>query len=385
MLSVVRLQCEFTLQQVAKRLASCIREGDTVARLGGDEFVVLLEMLSQNSVDAAAQTENIVEKVFSALKLPYQLGMQEHHSSASIGAVLFSGQQSSVDDLLKQADIAMYQAKKAGRNTMRFFDSAMQAAVNARADMESELHQAIKEQQFQLHYQIQVDDSTRPIGAETLLRWMHPERGCIAPDKFIPLAEETNLILPIGEWVLNTACEQLKIWQQYELTQGLIVAVNISAKQLREIGFLEQVKSIVQRHDINPKLLKLELTESMLVEDFDAIVEVMNALREFDIQFSMDDFGTGYSSLQYLKLLPLNQLKIDQSFVKDMVLKTADHSIVQTIIAIAKALNLNVIAEGVETEEQRRLLARCGCYHYQGYLFSKPLPIEEFEALIKRI
>ncbi|MDX8398804.1 MAG: diguanylate cyclase, partial [Gallionellaceae bacterium] len=315
---------DLLLQQVAKRLASCIREGDTVARLGGDEFVVLLEMLSQDTVDAAAQAENIVEKIFVVLKSPYHLGPHEHHSAASIGAVLFRGQKLSADDLLKQADIAMYQAKKAGRNTMRFFDSAMQAAVNTRADMELELYQAVKEQQFQLHYQIQVDDSNRPVGAETLLRWVHPKRGYIQPDQFIPLAEETNLILPIGLWVLDTACAQLQKWQQdgCRRTQELTIAVNVSAKQLREKDFLEQVKAAVQRYDINPQLLKLELTESMLVEDFDAIVKVMNALREFDIQFSMDDFGTGYSSLQYLKVLPLNQLKIDQSFVKDMVSKT---------------------------------------------------------------
>jgi len=344
---------------------------------------VLLEMLSQDAVDAAAQTENIVEKIFAALKLPYRLGLHDHHSAVSIGAVLFKGQESSVDDLLKQADIAMYQAKKAGRNTMRFFDSAMQTAVNARADMELALYEALKQQQFKLHYQVQVDDSNRPIGAETLLRWIHPERGCVAPDEFIPLAEETNLIIPIGEWVLDTACAQLKIWQENKLTRDFVIAVNVSAKQLRERGFVDQVKAVVQRHHINPERLKLELTESMLVDDFDTIVEVMNALRAFGIQFSMDDFGTGYSSLQYLKRLPLYQLKIDRSFIKDMVLETSDHSIVQTIIAMGNSLGLNVIAEGVETEEQRRLLARCGCYHYQGHLFSKPLPIEEFEALVQ--
>jgi diguanylate cyclase (GGDEF)-like protein/PAS domain S-box-containing protein len=373
---------DLLLQQVGQRLESCLREGDTVARLGGDEFVVLLEELSQKTLEAAAQVETIGEKMLTALNHPYQLGTYKHHNTPSIGAALFSDHESELDELFKKADIAMYQAKKAGRNTIRFFDPKIQETINARAALEEELREALEKQQFHLYYQIQMDGLNQPLGAEVLIRWIHPERGMVSPVQFIPLAEETGLILPIGLWVLDTACAQIKVWEQHVSTRDLVMAVNVSARQFGQTNFVAQVQTIVQCHGINPTRLKLELTESMLVENIKGIISTMKTLKEMGIQFSLDDFGTGYSSLQYLQKLPLNQLKIDQSFVRDMPVDAGGGAIVQTIIAMAKGLNLDIIAEGVETEEQRQLLHSLGCDHYQGYLFSKPVPIEQFEALL---
>jgi diguanylate cyclase (GGDEF)-like protein/PAS domain S-box-containing protein len=375
---------DLLLQQTAQRLESCLRESDTVARLGGDEFVVMLEDLSEHALEAAAQTKTVGEKILATLSQPYQLATHKYHSTPSIGATIFSDHGQSGEELLKRADIAMYQAKKAGRNTLRFFDPQMQVSITARVSLESELRKALENQQFQLHYQIQVDSSHRPLGAEALIRWIHPLRGMVSPAQFIPLAEETGLILPIGLWVLETACAQLKAWQQEALTRDLVLAVNVSAKQFHQANFVAQVQAAVQYHAINPMLLKLELTEGMLLENIEDTIATMNALKEIGVQFSLDDFGTGYSSLQYLKRLPLDQLKIDQSFVRDIAIDNSDKAIVHTIIAMAQSLNLNVIAEGVETEEQRQLLMERGCTHYQGYLFSKPVPIEQFEALLKQ-
>ncbi len=375
---------DLLLQQVAQRLASCVREGDTVARLGGDEFVVLLEGLSEKSIEAAAQTEAIGEKILAALSQPYQLAMHEHQSTTSIGATLFNDNHLATDELMKQADIAMYQAKKAGRNTLRFFDPQMQASISARVSLEGELRKALERQQFHLNYQIQVGNSLRPLGAEALIRWIHPERGPVSPAQFIPLAEETGLIIPIGQWVLETACAQIKAWQQDELARDLTLAVNVSAKQFRQADFVAQVQAAIQRHAIKPMLLKLELTEGMLLENIEDTIATMNTLNEIGVQFSLDDFGTGYSSLQYLKRLPLDQLKIDQSFVRDIATDSSDLAIVRTIIAVAQSLDMSVIAEGVETEEQRQLLLKNGCTNYQGYLFGRPVPIEQFEAKLKQ-
>jgi len=375
---------DLLLQQVASRLTSCVREGDTVARLGGDEFVVMLEDLSEHPVEAATQAETTGHKILAALNHAYQLASLEYRSTPSIGITLFNDHEQGVEELLKQADIAMYQAKQAGRNSLRFFDPGMQETLNNRVVLENALRQALEKQQFHLYYQIQVDRSHHPVGAEVLIRWLHPERGLVSPAQFIPLAEETGLILPIGEWVLDTACAQIKSWQNDALTRDLVLAVNVSAKQFRQADFVAQVKAATQRHAVNPRLLKLELTESLLLNDIEDTIATMIALKEIGIQFSLDDFGTGYSSLQYLKMLPLDQLKIDQSFVRDIASDNNDKAIVRTIIAMAQSLNLNVIAEGVETEDQRQFLLSHDCTHFQGFMFSKPVPIEQFEALLKQ-
>lgn len=374
---------DLLLQQVAQRLKLCVREGDTVARLGGDEFVVMLEDLSEQAIEAAAQSEMIGNKILAILNQPYLLATHEYHSTPSIGAALFNGHEQSIDELLKQADIAMYQAKASGRNTLRFFDPQMQAAITARVALEANLRLAVTENQFKLYYQAQIHHNRRIVGAEALIRWQHPLRGLISPTDFIPLAEETRLILPIGQWVLETACAQLKIWENSEHTQHLQLAVNISAGQFHQNDFVRQVTQILSRNAINTDRLTLELTESLVLENIEDTLCKMNALRKIGVHFSMDDFGTGYSSLSSLKKLPLDQLKIDQSFVRDMVSDPDDAVIVQTIIAMANRLNMEVIAEGVETEDQRNVLEQYDCPLFQGYLFSKPMPIEQFEALLK--
>jgi predicted signal transduction protein with EAL and GGDEF domain len=371
------------LQQVAQRLTECVREGDTVARLGGDEFVVILEGLSEQALDAAAQAEVVGEKILARLNLPYLLGTYEYRSTPSIGVTLLNNQKNQAEDLMKQADIAMYQAKNAGRNTMRFFDPQMQEKINARAKLEEALRNALVKNEFQLHYQIQVDIGHRSLGAEALIRWIHPQLGFVSPAEFIPLAEETGLMLPIGQWVIETACAQLKAWQQDALMRELVLSVNVSARQFHQADFVSQVTEVIRRYDIDAALLKFELTESMLVENIEDTIATMNTLQTLGIQFSLDDFGTGYSSLQYLKRLPLNQLKIDQSFVRDLTQDGNDRAIVRTIIAMANSLNLDIIAEGVETEEQRRMLEGKGCRNFQGYLFSKPVPIEQFESMMR--
>jgi EAL domain-containing protein (putative c-di-GMP-specific phosphodiesterase class I) len=260
----------------------------------------------------------------------------------------------------------------------------MQVNINDRAKLENELRQAIENRQFQMYYQIQMDSSHHPYGAEALIRWIHPERGLVLPAQFIPLAEETGLILQIGQWVLETVCAQIKTWQQEESTRNLVLAANVSTKQFRQVDFGAQVQSIMQRHAINPRLLKLELTESLLLENIEDTIATMNALNEIGVRFSLDDFGTGYSSLQYLKRLPLDQLKIDQSFIRDIVIDNNDKAIVRTIIAMAQSLNIDVIAEGVETEEQRQLLLNKNCTHFQGYLLGRPVQIEKFDELLKQ-
>jgi diguanylate cyclase (GGDEF)-like protein len=373
---------DLLLKQVAERLAACVREGDTVARLGGDEFMLIMEGLSERLVDAASQTEHIGKKILSSLGKPYQLAGHLCRSTPSIGATVFEEKQASLEELMKQADIAMYQAKKSGRNTLCFFDPEMQVSVHAHAALENELRQAVERRDFQLHYHVQVDSENRILGAEALLRWVHPELGLVLPGEFIALAEETGLILPIGEWVLETACAQLGKWQHEELTRDFVLAVNVSARQFRQAGFVAQVRDAVRRYAIAPRLLKLELTESLLLHDIEDTISTMNALNDIGILFSLDDFGTGYSSLQYLKRLPFNQVKIDQSFVCDIVTDPSDKAIVKTIIAIAQTLDLDVIAEGVETGEQLQILKGMGCTYFQGFLFGKPMPIERFKAIL---
>ncbi len=371
---------DLLLIEVAQRLTSCVRDGDTVARLGGDEFVVVLETLGTAEQKAATQAERVAEKIRDALGQPYQLKERAHHTTPSIGIAMFRGHQDSIDDLLKYADIAMYQAKTAGRNAIRFYDPETQSAIEERADLETELRVALEERQLQLYYQVQVDGLHRPLGAEVLLRWEHPQRGLVSPMQFIPLAEETGLIVPIGLWVLQAACMQLKAWQGKAQTRDLTLAVNVSAKQFRQADFVARVQRALQESGAKPSHLKLELTESMVLENVDDTIAKMRELKLLGVSFSMDDFGTGYSSLQYLKQLPLDQIKIDRSFVRDIASDANDAAIVQTIIAMSDALGLNVIAEGVETQAQHEFLDEHGCHAFQGYLFGKPLPLAQFEA-----
>ncbi len=373
---------DLLLQQVADRLAGCIRKSDVVARLGGDEFVVILEDLSKNQGRAVSVTERVTKKIIAVLTRPYSLLDQKYQSTPSIGVTLFNKHDVSFEDIIKQADIAMYQAKKAGSNTFRFFDPEMQAYIVARASLESGLRLAIAEKQFMLHYQLQINHDQKIIGAEVLIRWQHPQLGFLPPSKFIPLAEETGLIVPIGLWVLETVCSQLNSWQDNPLLNDLQIAINVCPKQFFQADFVAQVQRIITLYCIKPGRLKFELTENILVEQLEPTIEAMTALRKLGISFSLDDFGTGYSSLQYLKKLPLDQLKIDQSFVREIVIDTNDQAIIKTIIAMAKALDLDVIAEGVETQMQRELLEQYGCNTYQGYLFSKPIPVAEFVGMV---
>ena len=373
---------DLLLQQVAQRLTSCVREGDTVARLGGDEFVVMLADLSEQPVEAATQAQAIGSKILSALNQQYELAQHEYRSTPSIGISLFGGQHCAVEELLKQADIAMYQAKRSGRNTLRLFDPAMQSAITERASLEFDLRKALVEREFLLYYQPQVDASGRVIGAEALVRWRHPERGLIMPADFITLAEETGLILQLGHWVMETACHELASWAHRPEMAHLSLAVNVSAKQFSLPDFVEQVLALVHAAAVVPQRLKLELTESLLLENAEDIIAKMLLLKGKGVSFSLDDFGTGYSSLSYLKRLPLDQLKIDRSFVRDILIDPNDAAIARTVVALGQSLGLAVIAEGVETIEQRDFLAANGCLAYQGYFFSRPVPKEEFEAFV---
>ncbi len=374
---------DLLLAEVAKRLNACVRDGDTVARLGGDEFVVVLGSLSTVPDEAAAQADLVAEKIRAALSQPYRLGNYIHHTTPSIGVVLFRGHQQSLDDVLKHADTAMYQAKTSGRNTIRFYDPLMQAAIEARAELEDELRHVVERQQLCLYYQVQMDSRSHPQGAEALLRWQHPERGLVTPSSFIPLAEETGHIVPIGLWVLRTACTQLKAWQRDAHTRDLTLAVNVSAREFRKPDFVGQVQRTLAETGARPALLKLELTESIVLENVEDTIAKMRELKLLGVSFSMDDFGTGYSSLQYLKRLPLDQIKIDQSFVRDIVTDPNDAAIVQTIIAMSEVLGLSVIAEGVETEAQREFLDLSGCHSFQGNFFGRPVPLQDFEASLQ--
>jgi diguanylate cyclase (GGDEF)-like protein/PAS domain S-box-containing protein len=372
------------LIEIAKRLQSSVRDVDTVARIGGDEFVILIEEIGLNAIEVSQKVALIAEKIRVSLSSPYQLKEHEHHSSPSIGVCLYLGIDESVESLFKHADMAMYQAKESGRNAVRLFDPAMQLAVETRANLEADLRHAVPEKQLQLYYQIQLDSDLRPLGAEALIRWIHPVRGMVSPLQFIPVAEESSLILEIGHWVLETACKQLSQWAAHEHTKNLILAVNVSAKQFKKHDFVETLTTLVNIHQVKPEQLKLELTESVVLSDVADVITKMHALKALGIKLSLDDFGTGYSSLSYLKQLPLDQIKIDQSFVRDMTIDPNDAVMVQTIINLAISFRLNVIAEGVETDAQLNLLKQNGCMAYQGYLFSKPVPIAEFEKLLVR-
>ena len=371
------------LVEVAQRLRLCVRDSDNLARIGGDEFMVLIENIGTNAEEAEINIAQVAEKIRSVLAAPYQIEKTMFHSTASIGVCLFNGNDDSVDDLVKRADVAMYKAKDSGRNRVQFFDPQVQQSVETRASLESDLREAIAGQQLHLYFQIQLDNELRPIGAEALIRWIHPLRGMVSPAQFIPVAEESMLILDIGNWVLDTACQQIAAWSQHEKTRNLMLAVNISAQQFRQPDFVEQIVAVILKHGIDPARLKLELTESVALDDVDAVIVKMLLLSQvIGVTLSLDDFGTGFSSLSYLKRLPLNQIKIDQSFVRDLTTDISDAVMVKVIIDMAKSFNMDVIAEGVETEAQLNFLKENGCPAYQGYLFSKPVPIEQFEKLL---
>lgn len=364
---------DLLLRQVAQRLQACVRDGDSVARLGGDEFVVLLEDLSTLAHEAATQAEAIATKLLDVFRVTFNLNGFRHDCTPSIGIVVFRGEEQSMDDLLKKADLAMYQGKSAGRNTARFFDPAMQAAVAAHEALEKDLRRGLSAKEFVLHYQVQVNSAGAAIGAEALVRWNHPDKGLITPYHFITLAEQTGLILPLGQWVLETACTQLATWASSPQKAGWTVAVNVSASQFAQSDFVANVAHALEASGADPRLLKLELTESILVHDVDDVITKMTAIKAFGVCFSLDDFGTGYSSLSYLKRLPLDQLKIDQSFVRDVLTDASDAVIARTILALGHSLGLTVIAEGVETEGQHAFLAHAGCDTFQGYFFGRPV------------
>ena len=370
------------LIELAQRLQAAVREGDTVARQGGDEFVVLLEGLTTELDVAATLAKQLGDKLRAAIDHRFSLNGHLYHCQLSIGVSLFRDH-CSIQDLLKQSDLALYQAKHAGRNTLRFFDPDMQTALNLHSALEAELKQALPLQQLQLYYQPQVDTSGRVLGMEALLRWQHPQRGLVSPAEFIALAEDTGLILPIGLWVLQTACAQLTAWATEPHTSSLQVAVNVSARQFRQAEFVAQVKAALASSGANPALLKLELTETVVLEDVEDTIEKMLAIKALGASFSMDDFGTGYSSLSYLAQLPLDQLKIDQSFVRDLHGHASDEMIVRAIITLGHGLGMNVIAEGVETQAQHDFLISLGCHAFQGYLFSRPLPMEALTTFLR--
>lgn len=375
------------LVEVANRILGCIREQDSAARFGGDEFLVMLEDLAENIAEAVTQADSVAEKIRAALARPYLLKRGDdvisHHCSSSIGVTVFRDHDENMEQLLKRTDMAMYHAKDAGRNVIRFFDPDMQIAIETRAALEADLHAALEQQQFRLFYQVQVNASGKPVGAEVLLRWQHPKLGLVSPAQFIPLAEDTGLIVPIGGWVLDTVCAQIRLWAGQ--LRNLVIAVNVSAKQFRQPDFVVQVQKTVWRHGIQPASLKLELTESLVLDNVDDTIAKMHALKAFGVIFSMDDFGTGYSSLSYLKRLPLDQIKIDQSFVRDITTDKTDLVMVKTIVDLGENFEMDVIAEGVETQAQLELLKQCGCASFQGYLFGKPVLLPEFEELLTQL
>ena len=367
------------LQEIANRIQATVRHEDSIARIGGDEFVILLESISKDKEQAATHAKMVGSKLLEVMAKPYMVRGMEYPGSVSIGITLYCHSRESVHELLKRADMAMYEAKKAGRNTLCFYDPVMQEMLEQRTRLEYHMRHALEKNEFRLYFQKWVDQGERIKGVEILLRWEHPQHGLITPMNFIPLAEETGLIVSIGKWVLEEACRQLKIWQEHDKTKNLKLSVNISAREFKQPDFLDNIKELLVQTAINPSLLILEITESTLLENMEEFIDKMNRLRELGISFALDDFGTGYSSLSYLKRLPINELKIDKSFVKDLGVDKNDEAIVQTIIQMGKTLGMEVIAEGVETQTQREMLEQYGCHNYQGYLFGMPALLEIFE------
>ncbi|WP_296508996.1 EAL domain-containing protein [Rhodoferax sp.] len=371
---------DLLLQQVAVRVKNCVREADTVARLGGDEFVIMLLDLSPDEAEAARQAQLVGDNILRAMAEPFTLHEKSHRSSCSLGATLFGEDTQDAAELLKQADIAMYQVKSSGRNAFCFFDPGMLAVIEARAALEIDLRLALQEAQFELFYQVQASSSGTPVGAEALIRWHHPTEGLVLPARFIGVAEETGLILPMGLWVMEQACTQLAAWQSQPEFRHFQLSVNVSARQFRQPDFVNQVARTLRATGAHAELLKLELTESLVLDNVEDTIEKMHALKSLGVRFSMDDFGTGHSSLSYLTRLPLNQLKIDQSFVHNIGLQATDSIIIQTIIGMGRNLGLEVLAEGVETEAQHSFLSAHGCDLHQGYLLGRPQPVGAFMA-----
>lgn len=373
------------LIEVAKRLLNTVRESDTVSRLGGDEFVLILENFGQDELLAASFVEQTASKVLAVLNEPYFIEAGDpsvrFHTSASCGIAMFQTTQVATEDLMKRADVALYQAKDAGKNTSRFFSESTQAEVYRNAELMLELRSALEHGNFQLYFQPQLDDQKRIVAAEALIRWQQPNGTIVAPAQFIPYAEKSGLILPIGNWVLTEACKTLNGWAKNPVTSSLRLAVNLSARQFHQAGFYDSICTLLDRYGVNPSLLELELTESIVIDNIGDAVAKMNSLKQLGVRLSLDDFGSGYSSLTYLKRLPFNHLKIDQSFVRDIMNDRDDAAIVRTIIAMGRALRLVVTAEGVETEAQHRYLQRKGCRMFQGFLFSEPLSLDNFYAL----
>lgn len=373
------------LQQAAQRMLGCVRKSDSVGRVGGDEFMVLLDTAADSAAQAAQYTENAAKKILMHLAEPYMLMGKPYNNSSSIGATVFIKGMENRNDVVKHAEAAMYQAKGAGRNTVCFFDPAMQAQAVARAEFEQDMRLGFENNEFPIFYQIQVNTRGVPIGAEALVRWRSGKRGMVSPLEFISLAEENGLILPLGQFVLESACEQLVRWAGHPETEHWTVAVNVSARQFAQAGFVENVVCALQKTGANALRLKLELTESMLLKDIDTVIDKMNAIKKLGVSFSLDDFGTGYSSLSYLKLLPLAQLKIDKSFVRDLLIDSNDAIIARTIIGLGHSLGMRVIAEGVETASQRDLLIGMDCDAFQGYHFGRPMPADELLKSIDKI
>jgi diguanylate cyclase (GGDEF)-like protein/PAS domain S-box-containing protein len=375
---------DLLLIEVARRLVGCIRKSDTVGRLGGDEFVVILEDLGRSAEGAAGQARGVGEKILQVIEESYLLDGHPCRCTASIGVSIFGSSSQAAEEILRQADIAMYQAKSRSHSSLHFFAPALQAAVSTRAALVEDLRQAIAQEQFELFYQPQMD-LRQIVSCEALVRWNHPTRGLLPPGDFIALAEETGQILALGTWVLSAACDQLSRWSGNADTARLGVSVNISALQFRQPGFVDLVLAELERSGANPLRLCLELTESTLLDSVDETIAKIAELKSRGVSFALDDFGTGYSSLSYLKRLPLDQLKIDRSFIRDILVDVSSGAIVQTIVALGRAIGLEVIAEGVETAEQRDYLARLGCNGFQGFLFSRPRPLEEFEGLLQQL
>ena len=369
------------LKQVADRLCSCMRESDVVARLGGDEFVVMLQGLSVDSDSALERARAVASKLLARVTEPFDIDGGHHYITTSIGVARFNADHGGLNEVMKQADLAMYQAKAMGRNAISFFDPAMERALRTRAELGADLRTALHDSTLLVHYQPQFDQHGRITGAEALLRWPLAH-GQVGPDTFIPVAEETGLIGPLGLWVIEQVCEQLAAWARHPLTANLNIAINVSTRQFRHPDFAEQVIAAIRRWSVVPRLLQLEITESLLADRVETTRAKMLALKKLGVTFSLDDFGTGYSSLAYLKHLPLDVLKIDKAFVADVLSDPHDAAISSAIVGLAHSLQLRVVAEGVETPAQFECLTQLGCDLFQGYLMAPALPLEEFERLL---